>query len=142
MPNARKRAKNMDDAVIEQIMHILDGWAGDKLTWDLLVAQIMHHTYTRYTKRALYKYERIRMAFDITKSRLENKQGVSKRKISKELQFALNRIKKLTAKNIRLEKEKDQLLEQFCRWAYNANNRGWSIDILNQPLPQKSIGAK
>jgi hypothetical protein len=35
----------------------------------------------------------------------------------------------------RLKAENARLLEQFVRWAYNANNRGVSEEVLNRPLP-------
>lgn len=116
-------------------MQILDGWHEPKLTWDLLSEQVMLHTYSQYTRQALHKSARIRMAYKLAKERIGEEKTPPKRRVSKELQMAIARIGTLTAENTRLKRENDQLLEQFCRWAYNASNRGVSEDFLNQPLP-------
>ena len=132
----RKRSKNIDDSTAEQIVQILDGWHDPKLTWDLLSEQIMLRTYSQYTRQALYNSVRIRMAYKLAKERIGGEKPSQKRRMSKELQLAIARIGTLKAENTRLVRENNQLLEQFCRWAYNANTRSISEDFLNQPLPK------
>ncbi|MDL2313595.1 hypothetical protein LJC36_01285 [Desulfovibrio sp. OttesenSCG-928-C14] len=136
----RKRSKNLDDATTEQVVQILDGWHNSKLTWDLLIEQVMLRTFNQYSRQALNNSVRVKNAYKIAKERLDGEKVSSKRKISKELQIALARKETLKAENCRLIRENDQLLEQFCRWAYNASNRGISEEFLNQPLPKVDRG--
>lgn len=135
----KKRSKNLGDAEIKQIVEILDGWS-DKLTWDLLINAIELRVFSRYTRQALYKHERIRNAFELKKSELsEGGKGVT-RVASPQLQIALDRIARLESENRRLESENNQLLEQFARWAYNAHTRGLDHEFLNRPLPSVNRG--
>lgn len=136
---AQKRAKNLNDADIKQIVEILDGWSG-KLTWDLLIDAIELRMHNSYTRQALHKHERIRNAFDLQKKNLSGQDGDVERASSPELQVALERIARLEAENRRLDSESRQLLEQFVRWAYNAHTRGMNQDFLNRPLPSVSRG--
>lgn len=136
---AQKRAKNLDDDDIKQIVEILDGWA-DKLTWDLLIDAIelrMHH---RYTRQALHKHERIRNAFELRKKGLADGDGETRIVRSPELQKALERIARLEVEIKRLESENERHLEQFARWAYNAYTRGLDKNFLNQELPRANRG--
>lgn len=136
---SKKRSKNLGDAEIKQIVEILDGWSG-KLTWDLLINAIELRVFSRYTRQALYKHERIRNAFELKKSELsEGGKGVP-RVASPQLQIALDRIARLESENRRLESENNQLLEQFARWAYNAHTRGLDHEFLNRPLPSVNRG--
>lgn len=136
---AQKRAKNLDDADIKQIVEILDGWS-EKLTWELLIDAIELRMYNRYTRQTLHKHERIRNAFELRKTGLANGDGVIRRVLSPELQKALERLARLQAENKRLESENEQLLEQFVRWAYNAHTRGLDNKFLNQSLPPVNRG--
>jgi len=136
---SKKRSKNLGDAEIKQIVEILDGWS-DKLTWDLLINAIELRVFSRYTRQALYKHERIRNAFELKKSELsEGGKGVP-RVSSPQLKIALDRIARLESENRRLESENNQLLEQFARWAYNAHTRGLDHEFLNRPLPSVNRG--
>jgi hypothetical protein len=134
-----RRAKNLTDSDIKQIVEIVDGWSG-RLTWDLLIEAIELRMYNRYTRQALYKHERIRHAFDLQKKSLSGTGGNEKRAASPELQIALERIARLEAENRRLEAENERLLEQFVRWAYNAHVRGLDKESLNQSLPPVNRG--
>lgn len=136
---AQKRAKNLDDAGIKQIVEILDGWSG-KLTWELLIGAIELRMHNRYTRQTLHKHERIRNAFDLRKTGLADGDGKMRIVRSPELQKALERIARLETANKRLESENEQLLEQFTRWAYNAHTRGLDHEFLNRPLPSVNRG--
>ena len=48
---SKQRAKNLDDADIEGIVCILDGWDG-KLTWEALIEAIELRKRVRYTRQA------------------------------------------------------------------------------------------
>lgn len=135
----KKRSKNLGDDEIRQIVEILDGWSG-KLSWELLIDAIELRMFSRYTRQALYKHERIRNAFELKKN--EGGEGGKdvKRASSPQLQIALDRIERLESENRRLESENNQLLEQFARWAYNTHTRGLDHEFLNRPLPSVNRG--
>jgi hypothetical protein len=129
----RKRAKNLTDTDIKQVVEILDGWSG-KLTWELLIDAVELRMHNRYTRQTLHKHERIRHAFDLQKKNLSGVEGNAGRTVTREMQIALQQIERLKAENRRLESENDRLLEQFTRWAYNAHTRGLDKEFLDQPL--------
>lgn len=130
----QRRAKNLDDASIKQIVEILDGWA-EKLTWELLIDAIELRMHNRYTRQTLHKHERIKNAFELRKAALADGDGEIRIVRSPELQKALERIARLETENKRLESENQLLLEQFARWAYNAHTRGLDSNFLNKSLP-------
>ncbi len=127
------RSRNLTPSAIEQVVSILDGWAG-KLTWDLLIVAVSRHLRSTYTRQALHKHERIRHAFTLRKQALMDS-PVSKKAATPELQAAADRIARLEGENQRLRMENDRLLEQFVRWAYNAFSRGLDEQFLSRPLP-------
>lgn len=135
----QRRAKNLDDAGIKQIVEILDGWS-EKLTWELLIDAVELRTHNRYTRQTLHKHERIRNAFDLRKIALADGDATIRSVRSPELQKALERIARLEVETKRIESENTQLLEQFVRWAYNAHTRGLDSNFLNRPLPPVSRG--
>lgn len=132
----RNREKNIDDEAIEAIVSILDGWSG-KLTWELLIDAIEKRTRRRYTRQALHRYERIHLAFVTRKTALA---GGSLENadvdMAPELKAALEQIQRLEGENQRLKAEQHRLLEQFARWAYNANSRNLTKEFLDTPLPK------
>jgi len=135
----KKRSKNLGDSEIKQIVEILDGWSG-KLTWELLIDAIELRIFSRYTRQALYKHERIRHAFELKKNEPFLGRKNAKQVATPQLQIALDRIARLQSENRRLESENNQLLEQFSRWAYNAHTRGLDYEFLNRPLPSVNRG--
>lgn len=132
----RIREKNIDDEAIEAIVSILDGWSG-KLTWESLIEAIEKRTRRRYTRQALHRYERIHLAFVTRKTALA---GGSVENVdvdmAPELKAALEQIQRLEGENLRLKAEQHRLLEQFARWAYNANSRNLTKEFLDTPLPK------
>lgn len=130
-----RRAPNLTDNSIKQIVDLLDGWTG-MLTWELLIDSIAERRFTTYTRQALHKHERIRLAFAQCKKRLSEGRGEETRRVeSPELQAALERIERLQAVTDRLQSENQRLLEQFATWAYNAHSRGLDNSFLSQPMP-------
>lgn len=130
----RKRAKNLTDKDIADIVSILDGWSG-KLNWDLLIEAVEQRKRVKYTRQALHKYERIQHAFSLRKKALSDDAGTVPEVESPELQAALERIARLEGENARLAAENQRLLEQFVTWAYNAHTRGLDSAFLSRPLP-------
>lgn len=130
-----RRAKNIDEQAIEKIISILDGWTG-KLSWELLIDAISGRIYSRYTRQALSKHDRIKQAFALRKKKLSGSDN-QQHKIdssSPELKLSMQYINRLEVEIERLKLENNNLLEQFLRWAYNAHTRGLDQDFLNQPL--------
>ena len=130
----QRRARNLDDASIKQIVEILDGWT-EKLTWELLIEAVELRMHNRYTRQTLHKHERIKNAFELRKSGLADGDGKTRVVNSPDLQKAIERIARLEVENKRLESENELLLQQFARWAYNAHTRGLDGNFLNKPLP-------
>lgn len=125
--------KRLRDRDIEQICSILDGWSG-KLTWDFLIEAIKNRLAHQFTRQALDRHERIKLAFETRKRALKN--GTVKPEVQTvEMQKATQRIERLQAENERLKAENNQLLAQFARWAYNAYAKGLTEEHLNRPLP-------
>jgi hypothetical protein len=132
---SRPREKNLDDEVIGAIVQVLDGWSG-KLSWETLIDAIEMRAGLRYTRQALHRHERIRLAFTVRKKALSGSADEQHREaVSPELQVALERIARLEAENQRLAAENNNLLDQFVRWAYNAHTRNLGKEFLNKPLP-------
>jgi hypothetical protein len=131
-----KRSRNLDDHAISEIVAILDGWAGP-LTWEALIEAIEEVQRVRYTRQALNNHERIKLAFSLRREALKA-MGVPLRVNAKapEVEALLQINARLKAETDRLKAENTLLLEQFVRWAYNANNRGVREEILNRPLPE------
>ena len=128
------RARNLDDRAIEQIVEILYGWSSPKLTWDLLIQQIMLHLRSEYSRQALYKHTRIKEAFVARKLALSNGDQADLRALTPDQQ----RIARLEAENERLKQENNNLLEQFHRWVYNGYLKQMDErmrEFMNQPLP-------
>lgn len=129
------RAKNLDDDAIGLIVGVLDGWSG-KLTWDLLIDAVEKRLRVRYTRQALDKRARIKIAYQVTKARI-SKINISKsrQKLSAvELVAFMQRTNRLEAENVRLRMENERMLEQYVTWAYNAYLKGLTKEYLNTPI--------
>lgn len=101
-----------DDQAVEQIVGILDGWASPKLTWELLIEQVLLRLRARYTRQALNNYVRIKDAFVARKQSLAGRDQKELKAESPDQQ----RIARLEAEIERLKRENNTLLEQFHRW--------------------------
>jgi hypothetical protein len=124
--------KRLTDRDIDQICSILDGWSG-KLTWDALTEAIKVRLGHNFTRQALDRHERIKLAFT-NRKRLERSGEGKPEARTVEMQKAIERIERLQAENERLKAENNQLLAQFARWAYNAYAKGLTEEYLNRPL--------
>lgn len=129
------RGKNLDDDAIGLIVGVLDGWSG-KLTWDLLIEAIQKRLRVRYTRQALDKRARVKLAYQVTKARISKINTSERRqKLSvAELEALIQRTNRLEAENVRLRMENERLLEQYVTWAYNAYLKGLTKEYLNTPL--------
>lgn len=134
-------SKQLRDQDIETVVKVLDGWSG-KLTWDKLVEAVWKRLKTRYTRQALNGHERIKRAFTARKKELgSSPKPEPETTASPELKNALNLIATLEAKVRRLERENQQILEQFVRWAHNAKVKGLTVELLNRPLQKIDRGS-
>lgn len=130
----RERSRNLNDHTIVKIVEILDGWSGS-LTWDKLINEIELHLKDKYTRQTLAKHTRIKSAFDLTKKRISDEPDTNS-KSSVEIQVLNQVIAKLEAKNERLNRENQDLLAQFARWAYNSYAKGVTKEELDCALPK------
>jgi hypothetical protein len=131
----RVRERNLDDKVVATIVGMLDGWSG-RLSWEALIEAVERRAGLSYTRQALHRHERIRLAFAVRKKALSGHRDEQPRDASSpELQAAMERIARLEGENLRLEAENNALLEQFARWTYNAQTRNLDHHFLNRPLP-------
>ncbi|GGP26761.1 hypothetical protein [Silvimonas amylolytica] len=133
---SKRRAKNLNDEIINLVTGLLDGWSG-KITWDLLIDAIEVRLRTRYTRQALHAHARIKLAYQTTKDRLADSPKVAEPlKLSEaEVVAQTERLKRLEAENRRLQLENERLLEQFVTWVYNAHLKGLTKEFLGRPLP-------
>ena len=125
-------APKMTDAMINQSVNMLDGWAG-KLTWDLYLETLAVDVGHRYTKAAMLRHGRIKDAWDHAKERCRGSNEDSSKPPEVALMDSRNR--ELEERIQRLTRENTRLLEQFVRWAHNASRRGMSLEELERPLP-------
>lgn len=131
----RTREKNIDEAAVDAIVGVLDGWSG-KLTWEMLIDAVEKRTRRRYTRQALHRHERIHLAFVTRKKVLAGSLPESPvGDIAPELKMTLEQIERLKGENLRLKAENQRLLEQFARWAYNAHTKNIPKEFLDTPLP-------
>lgn len=131
--------KHLTDDIVYQIVGIIDSWNNEKLTWPLLVQYLGVNLGLKYSRQTLCKHKLIADAFQIRKQFLREKVGVDPIFKSKQMQDAANTIEELKLKISRLEKQNNDLLEQFLRWLYNvshATRLPITIDDLNKPLPE------
>lgn len=130
----RHRSRNLDDRSIEQIVEILDGWPNHKLTWELLIEQILLRLRSRYTRQTLNNHVRIKEAFAARKKEISKGPTPKSQTQTPDQQ----RIARLEAEIERLKRENNSLLEQFNRWVYNGYIKQMDermLDSMNQALP-------
>ncbi len=131
-------AKHLNDKDIADIVEILDDWPTDsKLTLDKLVEAVEDECKFKTTRQTLMKQPRIETAYDEVKGIVSGQKTANKPKLPPSLKIAGERLEKKDRKIVRLERENEQLLEQFQVWLYNASINNVSIEQLSEPLPSK-----
>ena len=96
----------------------------------MLIEAVESREGLRYTRQALHRHERIRLAFRVRKKALLGQEVPPRELASLELRVTLDRMARLEAENQRLAAENNALLEQFARWAYNAHTRNLTNEFL------------
>ena len=132
-PHHQKFVPRLTDQDVQDICGILDGWTG-KLTWEFLIEELLRRWRRGYTRQALDRHSRIKLAFIAAKSRLRSSPVNIKRQGPVELGLARDRIQRLEAENQRLKRENEYLINQFLRWASNAHIKGLTKADLDRPL--------
>jgi hypothetical protein len=131
-------AKHLNDKDIVDIIDILDDWPTDsKLTLDKFVEAVEDECKFKTTRQTLMKQSRIKTAYDEVKGIVSGQTTANKPKLPPSLKIAGERLEKKNRKIARLERENEQLLEQFQVWLYNASINNVSIEQLSEPLPSK-----
>jgi hypothetical protein len=131
-------AKHLNDKDIADIVEILDDWPTDsKLTLDKFVEAVEDECKFKTTRQTLMKQSRIKIAYDEVKGIVSGQTTANKPKLPPSLKIAGERLEKKDRKIARLERENEQLLEQFQVWLYNASINNVSIEQLSEPLPSK-----
>lgn len=136
---SRSRAPALNENRIESIVRLLDQWEGE-LTWVLLAKRIEKELGSHYTRQALDRHARIKLAYQTTKKRgcaLPKPPTISKA----ELTHRVNDYESLSRENERLKTENTALLQQFVVWLFNAGQNGVTREMLNKPLPLPNRGA-
>lgn len=131
-------AKHLTDGDIKKIVEFLDEWdLTERLTWDKLCDGLTEAFGLNHTRQTLQKYQRIKDTYKSVKNHSSGKASRKKKALPSSLAVAATKIDKLERENQRLNKENDNLLEQFLVWQYNAHIHGMKLTQLNQPLPEK-----
>lgn len=130
----KQRAPDLTETTIAVVVDVLDGWTG-KLTWDLLIAEVLRLTGFEYSRFTFAEYPRIADAFAVKKKKLSGTlvRGARTPRDGQIL-AALDQAERFKEKADRLERENELLLEQFQTWAVNAERHGVTIAKLNAPL--------
>lgn len=131
----KRRSPNLTPDRVDVIVEQIRSWEG-RLTWPALITSIATQFHARYTRQALFRHDRIRIAYEAHRNRQgKTERTNSRRPISATLNAALERIQRLEQENVELRKREELLFEQFHRWAYHASSRGLTRDFLDRPLP-------
>ena len=128
----------LTDTEVDKIVNLLTTWQG-KLSWELLLRRVRPLLGRDFTRQGLDKQQSISIAFkqakDRTRIRAKKAPAGGDPDLPPELAAAQRRIENLLAEVELLRAQKDQLLERFGTWLYNARSRGLSEIDLNSPLP-------
>ncbi|MFG1495379.1 hypothetical protein ABMA57_02020 [Saccharospirillum sp. HFRX-1] len=118
---------------VNSIKKLIQGWTSSKLTWELLVIACENELNIKTTRKTLLTRETITATMKVRKSELKAPSQVPIQ--FSDIHRANDRIARLSKRVSELEAAQEVLLDQFSRWAYNADAHGLNEDILNQPIP-------
>lgn len=119
---------------VKHIEAIIRNWRSSKLTWDMVVIACKNELGIETTRKTLLTRVNIKTAMRLRKAELKAPSQVP-RKFS-DIDRANDRITRLTQRIVELEKAQEVLIDQFTRWAYNADAYGLNETILSQPIPK------
>jgi len=128
----------LTDTEVDKIVNLLTTWQG-RLSWELLLRRVTPLLGRDFTRQGLDKQQSISIAFkqakERTRIRAKKVPAGDDPDLPPELAAAQRRIENLLAEVELLKAQKDQLLERFATWLYNARSRGLSEIDLSSPLP-------
>lgn len=125
---------------VEQIVGMLTAWKG-KLTWELLLRRVEAMLKRPFSRQGLDKNTSIAIAFKQAKERHRRAgKTADGGDLHPDLAAAQRRSEVLMAELKVLQAEKQNFLEKFAVWGYNARSRGLSEEDLNRPLPRIERG--
>jgi hypothetical protein len=117
-----------------RIIKLIEEWSEPKLTWPLLVEACKTKMGISRARQSLMKLPAVDMAMKDRKAAL--KAPTEKAGWIKDINEANERIEKLTEASQKLKVVNQKLLERFKIWQANADMRGVSQTMLDQPLAQ------
>lgn len=132
--NIKKRAPNLTEERIQEIVAITDSWTQESMTWDDLVELIEASTGFSYTRQALAKHELIRIAYEERNKDPVGNSPAKKQSGLSSLDEANRVIDQQKAEIARLKRAEALLLEQFARWAANAHKNNIDYRRLDEAL--------
>jgi hypothetical protein len=127
-------AKHLTKADTEAIINIIDGWSDYKMTWDEICDAAQRVVGKKPTRQSLNANKAIKAAYISKKGILRNE--TVQEPLVTNVRVAVERIKSLESKVLRLEEQNRALMEQFVVWQYNAYKHGLAEHQLNEPLPR------
>jgi len=130
----KARSPNLTKDQVKKIVAVIDAWEEGKLTWDKIIAAVKKELDATYTRQALSRNPSIQIAYETKNKFLALASSGPKRTGIPELDEALRTIASLKLEIERRKQIENDLLEQFARWAANANENGVDYRILDRPL--------
>lgn len=124
----------LSEADVNRIELMIRNWRSRKLTWELVVIACANELGIETTRKTLLTRDGIKAAMHLRKAELKAP-SKAVRQFS-DIDRANDRIARLTQRITELEKAQEVLINQFTRWAYNADIHGLNEDVLNRPIPK------
>ncbi|MDN4053128.1 hypothetical protein QPK32_08560 [Massilia sp. YIM B02763] len=130
----KERSPNLTAERVKKIVDVIESWEEGKLTWDAIINAIAKKLNATYTRQALSKKPSIQIAYEAKNKFLSLASAGSTSTGIPELDEALRTIDRLKLEIERRKQIENDLMEQFARWAANANENGVDYRILDRPL--------
>lgn len=126
-------AKHLSKQDIESIVNLVQGWEGQKLTWDAICNAAQPLIGKKPTRQSLYAHDRVKIAYKMAK---KSAKAPPRPHLPGSLSIAAMRLAKLEKEVELLKEENRQYKQLFVRWQYNSYKYGLKEHQLNEPLPR------
>tara|TARA_R110000823_G_C15947902_1_gene501246 strand:+ start:5054 stop:5446 length:393 start_codon:yes stop_codon:yes gene_type:complete len=124
----------LSETDIKRIETMIRDWRSSKLTWEMVVIACENELGIETTRKTLLTRDVIKTAMRLRKVELKAPSQTPRQ--FTDIDRANDRIARLTQRVAELEKAQETLIDQFARWAYNADAHGLNESILSQPVPK------
>lgn len=124
----------LSETDVKRIEAMIRDWRSSKLTWELVVIACLNELGIETTRKTLLTRDSIKAVMRLRKAELKAPSQASRQ--FTDIDRANDRIARLTQRVAELERAQEILIDQFTRWAYNADAHGLNETILNQPIPK------